>query len=77
MRESGVCFLRRIQTAETCAYTMTDDWASQFRPGALPVEEPEPEEAKVEVDNDKLILALEAINTLQTTVGDDCFGLRI
>ena len=40
---------------------MTDDWASQFRPGALPVEEPEPEEAKVEVDNDKLILALEAI----------------
>ena len=40
---------------------MTDDWASQFRPGALPAEEPEPEEAKVEVDNNKLILALEAI----------------
>lgn len=36
---------------------MTDDWASQFRPGALPVEEPEPEEP----NNDKLILALEAI----------------
>jgi len=40
---------------------MTDDWASQFRPGALPEEEPEVEAPIVEVDNDKLILALEAI----------------
>ena len=52
---------RRIQTAEASAYTMADDWASQFRPGALPEEEPEPVAPEVVVDNDRLILALEAI----------------